>query len=87
MARAPEIGFLDLSLALFIYAPVRFVIFRRILNQPPVAAETACSWYENGVTRPKVCLNATGPRFVIRTKMCPPINLDAGSPPAKRAEL
>ena len=22
-------------------------------------------WYENGVTRPQVCLNATGPRFVI----------------------
>ncbi len=27
--------------------------------------------YENGVTRPQVCLNATGPRFVIRTKACP----------------
>ena len=22
-------------------------------------------WYENGVTWPQVCLNATGPRFVI----------------------
>ena len=38
-----------------------------------------------GLGRPGVRWNPLA--LVIRTKMCPPINLDAGSPRAKRAEL
>ena len=32
------------------------------------AAAGMGDWYENGVTRPQVCLNAAGPRFVIPAK-------------------
>ena len=54
-----------------------------------VPAPTGMSdWYENDVARLRQCLGIPPiSRFVVRTKTCTPINLNAGSPRAKRAEL